>query len=130
MTYLIGDAAKTLDVSPDTLRYYEKIRLIPRIGKNPSGHRIYSEKDLARLRFVQRAQRIGFSLNEIGQLLKLRENPVKCSKAIRSLAKVKCENISEQLQILTRMHDELALLLNLCTGDADHCPILESLEQH
>lgn len=129
MTYLIGDAAQTLDLSPDTLRYYEKIRLIPRVSKNPSGHRVYSEADLARLRFVRRAQRIGFSLTEIGKLLKLRENPVKCSKAIRALAAEKCSSLNEQLEILTRMRDELTLLLNLCTGDSEHCPILDNLEQ-
>lgn len=129
MTYLIGDAAQTLDLSPDTLRYYEKIRLIPRVSKNRSGHRVYSEADLARLRFVQRAQRIGFNLTEIGKLLKLRENPIKCSKAIRALAAEKCDSLNEQLEILTRMRDELTLLLNLCTGDSEHCPILDNLEQ-
>jgi len=129
MQYLIGDAAKTLKLSPDTLRYYEKIGLIPRVGKNPSGRRVYSGKDFARLRFVRRAQSIGFSLSEIGQLLKLRENPVRCSKAIRALASQKCEAISEQLQVLTKVHGELRLLLNLCNGDSTHCPILDNLNQ-
>lgn len=129
MEYLIGDAAKTLKLSPDTLRYYEKIGLIPRVGKNPSGRRVYSNKDFARLRFVQRAQSIGFSLNEIRQLLKLRENPAKCSKGIRALAKQKCATIGEQLQALTRVHDELTLLLSLCNGDATQCPILDSLNR-
>jgi DNA-binding transcriptional MerR regulator len=128
MSRLIGEAAKTLRLSADTLRYYEKIKLIPGVVKNTSGRRAYSDKDLARLRFVQRAQSVGFSLNEIGRLLKLRENPSKSSKAIRTLAKDKCDAVREQMKILKRMHDELTLLLNLCSGDSEHCPILDRLD--
>lgn len=128
MDKLIGDAAEALGLSQDTLRYYEKIRLVPRVAKNGSGRRTYSDKDLSRLRFVQRAQSIGFSLAEIGQLLKLRENPIKCSKAIRGMAQRKCEKMQEQIQTLKKMEAELTLLLNLCTGD-DPCPILERLDR-
>ena len=128
MTYLMGAAVKKLGLSADTLRYYEKIGLVPRAAKNGSGHRVFSDRDLGRLRFVQRAQSIGFSLEEIRRLLKLRENPVKCSRAVRALAREKCEHLRRQLEVLKKMHAELSLLLNLCSGDADHCPILEKLD--
>lgn len=128
MTYLIGAAADALSMSPDTLRYYEKIGLVPRVTKNASGRRTYSDKDLSRLRFVQRAQNIGFSLEEIRRLLKLRENPMKCSNAVRTLARHKCAQMQEQLITLKKMNDELTLLLKLCSGDSEHCPILDNLD--
>ncbi|HKT31042.1 MAG TPA: heavy metal-responsive transcriptional regulator [Gammaproteobacteria bacterium] len=128
MAYLIGETANALGLSADTLRYYEKIGLVPRAAKNRSGHRVFSDKDLSRLRFVQRAQSIGFSLEEIRRLLKLRENPAKCSRVVRKLAREKCDHMQDQLQTLKKMHDELSLLLNLCTSDAEHCPILDRLD--
>lgn len=128
MVHLIGETATALGLSADTLRYYEKISLVPHAAKNHSGHRVYSDKDLGRLRFVQRAQSIGFSLREIRQLLKLRENPAKCSRAVRALAREKRDHMQDQLHTLKKMHDELSLLLNLCTGDAEHCPILDRLD--
>ena len=128
MDRLIGETAEVLGLSPDTLRYYEKIRLVPRAAKNGSGRRTYSDQDLARLRFVQRAQSIGFSLSEIGRLLKLRENPAKCSNAVRAMAKRKCEEMQQQISTLRKMEDELTLLLGLCNGK-DPCPILERLDR-
>lgn len=130
MDRLIGATAEALGLSQDTLRYYEKIRLVPRASKNRSGRRMYSDRDLARLRFVQRAQSIGFSLMEIGKLLKLRENPVKCSLTVRNMAQRKCEEMQQQMDTLKRMQDELAQLLDLCDGESDHCPILDRLDQN
>jgi len=128
MEQLIGKTAEVLGLSADTLRYYEKIGLVPRVGKNRSGRRTYTEKDVARLKFVQHAQSIGFSLAEIGQLLKLRENPLKSSKATRTMAQRKCEDMQKQISTLKTMEAELTLLLNLCSGNSDNCPILDRLD--
>lgn len=124
----IRGAAETVGLSTDTLRYYEKIRLVPAPARAPGGQRAYTERDLARLRFVTRAQAIGFSLQEIRQLLKFRENPAKCSRAVRALAQRKLEAVQAQRQMLEQMHGELGLLLSLCTGASDHCPILDRLD--
>lgn len=124
----IGQTAEVLGMSPDTLRYYEKIKLVPPATKNLSGRREYTETDLARLRFVQRAQSIGFSLNEISHLLKLRENPRKASKGTRALAEEKCRKIEENLNTLKKVHGELTLLLGLCSGDGENCPIIDRLD--
>jgi len=124
----IGQTAEILGMSADTLRYYEKIKLVPRADKNRSGRREYTEADLARLRFVQRAQSIGFSLNEIGHLLKLRENPGKASRDTRALAEEKCRKIEDKLHILKKVHGELTLLLGLCSGDGENCPIIDRLD--
>lgn len=128
MTLRIREAAQTVGLSADTLRYYEKIALVPRPARGAGGQRSYREKDLARLRFVTRAQALGFTLEEIRQLLRFRENPGRCSKSVRRLAQRKCENLSAQHHAIEHMQRELTLLLNLCSGTSDHCPILERLD--
>lgn len=127
MTASIGKAAERLHSSPDTLRYYEKIGLI-NPARTAGGRRIFDRTDLERLRFIQRAQAVGFSLAEIDQLLKLRSDPARCSESVRSLAASKVQELGGKLEALKRMHDELTLLLGLCSGDSDECPILDSLE--
>ena len=129
LSHSIGSAAANLGITPDTLRYYEKIGLVPRPARNVGGRRVYREKDLTRLRFVKRAQALGFSLHDIGRLLRLRENPVKCSKAVRTLAQQKRDALLAQLREIDQMQRELSLLLNLCTGADDHCPILDELNK-
>lgn len=129
MSQSIGGTAATLGITADTLRYYEKIGLLPRQARDASGRRIFREKDLARLRFVKRAQALGFSLQDIRQLLRLRENPIKCSKAVRALAQEKRDSLLMQMREIERMQAELTLLLNLCTGASDSCPILDRLGQ-
>lgn len=129
MSESIGTAATTVGLSADTLRYYEKIGLLPRPARNPGGRRVYREKDLTRLRFIKRAQALGFSLQDIRQLLRLRENPIKCSKAVRALAQEKRDSLLMQVREMERMQAELTLLLNLCTGAGDSCPILDRLAE-
>ena len=124
----IGQASTALGLSQDTLRYCEKIGLVPKTPKDQAGRRSYSDGDLARLRFVQRAQGVGFSLGEIAQLLKLRTNPTKSSRAVRAMAQQKCQAMLEQMEALKRMQDELSALLELCDGKGEHCPILEGLD--
>lgn len=124
----IGQTAELLGMTADTLRYYEKIKLVPRAAKNLSGRREYSEGDLARLRFVQRAKSIGFSLDEIAHLLTLREDPGSVSRETRALAEEKCRKIEDKLRTLKKVHGELTLLLGLCSGDGKNCPIIDRLD--
>lgn len=128
MTLRIRAAAQAVGLSADTLRYYEKIKLVPQPARGVGGQRSYREKDLTRLRFVTRAQALGFTLAEIRQLLRFREKPARCSKSVRTLAQRKCQALSDQRQTIEQMQRELTLLLNLCSGTSDHCPILERLE--
>lgn len=127
MSQSIGGAAITVGITADTLRYYEKIGLLPRPARNAGGRRIYREKDFTRLRFIKRAQALGFSLQDIRQLLRLRENPIKCSKAVRALAQEKRDSLLLQMHEIENMQRELTLLLNLCPGVGDSCPILDRL---
>ncbi|MFK5915336.1 MAG: heavy metal-responsive transcriptional regulator [Woeseiaceae bacterium] len=127
--YRIGDVAKKLGLSADTLRYYEKIKLLPKISRTASGIREYDDKDISRLKFIQRAQKMNFSLAEISDLLKMRENPQKVRKDVRQLTADKLLEVNEHLQSLAILRNELQLLLNLCQGSKDGCPIIEGLDR-
>lgn len=124
----IGEVATTLKISADTLRYYEKIKLMPKVHRSAGGVRCYSDKDLSRLRFIKRAQKMGFTLQDIAQLLSFRENPQKAKPKVKELAHHKLEDIELHLSELTTLRDELRLLTNLCGTSTDGCPILENFE--
>ena len=127
-TCQIGELSERLGLSADTLRYYEKIRLLPRVARNGAGQRLYGEKDISRLKFIQRAQRMNFSLAEIGQLLEMRENPQKARAEARKLTQIKLADIEQHLDDLTTLRNELQLLVNLCRGAEEGCPIIESID--
>lgn len=124
----ISEVAGRTGLSADTLRYYERIRLLPAPARTAGGQRSYDDRDIARLLFIGRAKAIGFSLSEIGELLKFREDPAGSSRAVRELAAQKHTVVVEQLAELQAVENELALLLNLCRGAPGDCPILNKLD--
>ena len=127
--YRIGGISNKLGLSADTLRYYEKIGLLPKVNRTHSGIRVYNDKDISRLKFIQRAQKMNFSLAEIGDLLKMRENPQKARKSVRALTQQKLLVVKNHLKDLQTLHNELALLVNLCGASEDGCPIIETLDK-
>jgi len=126
--YKIGEVTKLTDMSADTLRYYEKYGLLPAISRNTSGVRLYNDKDISRLKFIKRAQRMNFSLDEIKKLLSMREDPQHAKDSVRLLTADKLKNIEEQLSELSTLRNELQLLLNLCRGSENGCPIIEGMD--
>ncbi len=126
--YRIGDVANKLGISTDTLRYYEKINLLPRVARSDSGIRFYQEKDLSRLKFIKRAQKMDFTLAEIGDLLQMREDPQHARDEVRQLTASKLADVETHLDELNTLRTELQLLLNLCRGSEDGCPIIESID--
>ena len=128
MTYKIGEVTKQLGLSADTLRYYEKINLFPKVSRNASGIREYDDKDISRLKFIQRAQKMNFSLKEINDLLQMRENPQKVKNEVRQLTADKLLEVDSHIESLTTLRNELQLLMNLCNGSEDGCPIIEGLD--
>ena len=125
----IGQVAKQLSMIVDTLRYYEKFGLLPNLGRDSSGIRFFTEKDLSRLRFIQRAQQMKFKLAEIKELLIMRENPQSAKETIRMTTAKKLQQVDTRIQELSILRAELQLLVNLCTGSKDGCPILEDMER-
>ena len=124
--YRIGQATEKVGISADTLRYYEKIRLLPAISRTDSGIRIYDDRDLSRLRFIKRAQKMRFSLREIGELLNMREDPQRARDEVRLLTRSKLTEVEEHLDELQFLRNELRLLVNLCTASEEGCPIIRS----
>lgn len=125
----IGEVAEILGLSQDTLRYYEKIGLLKRITRTPSGVRMYNEKDISRLKFIQRAQKMNFTLTEIGALLKMREDPHGARVNVRELTARKLREVEDRIGDLEVLRNELQLLLNLCHASKDGCPIISGIDE-
>lgn len=126
--YKISDTAELTGVSVDTLRYYEKIKLLRNIYRTEAGIRLYSDKDISRINFIKRAQRMNFSLDEIRDLLEMRTDPQRACTEVRQLTASKLQDIEASLAELTTLRNELQLLLNLCCAAEDGCPIIEEFD--
>ncbi len=127
--YKISDISEQTDLSADTLRYYEKIGLLKKVNRAPSGVRLYTDVDLSRLRFILRAKAMNFTLGEIADLLQMRENPARAKKNVRELTQNKLNEVESHLKTLNTLRNELTLLVNLCTGSGDNCPIIDDINQ-
>ncbi|MDA8256855.1 MAG: heavy metal-responsive transcriptional regulator [Betaproteobacteria bacterium] len=127
--YRIGAVTARLGLSADTLRYYEKIGLLSGVARDAAGVRRYDDKDLSRLRFIQRAQNMDFTLAEIGELLKMREAPQKARKRVRQLTAHKLAEVEARLAELKTLRKELALLMNLCSAGGKSCGIIKEINK-
>lgn len=128
-TLKIGQLAKAAHVNIDTIRYYERRGLIPDPPRKRSGYREYSEEYVARIRFIRRAQDLGFSLEEIKELLALRIDSVETCGQVRQRAEEKVNAIEEKIEALQRMHTILSDLIRSCNQRelSGACPILDVL---
>jgi MerR family copper efflux transcriptional regulator len=128
----IGQVAAEAGVNIDTLRYYERRGLLDAPQRRPSGYREYPPETVQILRFIKRAQDLGFTLNEIEELLKLRRLKGASRPEVRALAKAKVRAIDEKMAQLKAIRDALGVLLEACAcGRARsqlECPILEALD--
>jgi Hg(II)-responsive transcriptional regulator len=126
----IGELARQTRVSRETVRYYERCRLLPRPSRSVSGYRVFADDAVQRLRFIRQAQELGFSLGEIRELLALRIRAVDTCERVRERAQAKIADIDRRIKALQRMRLVLARLVNACAGrrKTDECPILDSLE--
>ena len=123
----IGKLAARAGVSIDTVRYYERSGLLAPQTRLASGYRRYSEAQVARLRFIRRAQELGFSLKDIRELLGL--SKLRDVGRVKRAAEKKLAEVEERLIALTRGRDGLATLVATCPGHgrAADCPILKAL---
>ncbi|MGE0560155.1 MAG: heavy metal-responsive transcriptional regulator [Burkholderiales bacterium] len=125
-----GKLAGRGGVNIATIRYYEKRGLLPQAPRTRSGYRVYDGDALRRLQFIRQAQVLGFTLEEIGELLSLRMQPGTTCADIRMRAKEKIVAIENKIQDLQRIRNALTGLAAACRGDGptSECPILEALE--
>jgi MerR family transcriptional regulator, copper efflux regulator len=123
----IGQLAKRGGVGIDTVRYYERNGLLTPHTRLASGYRRYSELELARLRFIRRAQALGFTLKEIKELLAL--SAQRDVGRVKRSAQAKLKDVQSRIAALERMRDGLATLIDACPGHgrAADCPILRTL---
>lgn len=129
--YTIGKVATLAGVSADTLRYYEKERLITPASKTAAGYRLYTDEAVRRIRFIKHAQHCGFTLSDIQELLTLKQADGACCEDVRSLAIEKKLRIAHKLKALQAMSRALDDLIQSCKGGeqaTDECPILAALE--
>ena len=129
----IGEIAKASGVGIDTLRYYEKEGLLRPTGRSDSGYRHYDHHAVQQMQFILKAKTLGFSLQEIRELLSLRidREHQPCS-SVKDLAQAKLKNIEAKITELQRMHKALQRVTDQCCGgpeSAIHCSILDALEQ-
>ncbi len=127
----IGRLARQAGVNLETVRYYERRGLLPRPPRSVSGYRLFPAETARRLRFIRRAQQLGFSLTEIGELLSLRVSRRTTSAEIRARAETKIADIEAKIKSLESMKKTLRKLTTVCDGCAPlaDCPILESLDR-
>ncbi|RZQ52290.1 Zn(2+)-responsive transcriptional regulator [Pseudoalteromonas phenolica] len=128
----IGELAKRLDISTDTLRYYEKHGLLSFSERSESGYRIYSPKHEKQMQFILRAKAVGFSLKEIQELLeiKLEKQQHSCGE-VKQLTLQKRQTVRDKIAELQRFEKSLSLLADACCGGpelATGCSILTTLE--
>jgi Hg(II)-responsive transcriptional regulator len=128
----VGRLAKSVGVNIQTIRYYERQKLLPRPRRREAGYRQYGPSDVQRLRFILRAKAVGFTLKEISALLALRVDPQTGCRDVQSIAQEALHHIENRLRELERFQTALIELIRLCggKGSASECPILELLEKN
>jgi len=127
MDLTIGKIAKRAGVGIDTVRYYERNGLLSPSARSAAGYRRYGDLEVARLRFIRRAQKLGFTLKEIASLLNL--SAKRNVAQVKRTAQAKLEDVDARIADLRRVRDGLAILIEACPGhgQAAECPILRAL---
>jgi MerR family copper efflux transcriptional regulator len=123
----IGTLAKRAGVAIDTVRYYERNGLLTPRARLASGYRRYGELEVSRLRFIRRAQVLGFTLKEVRELLAL--SAKRDVARVKRTAQAKFDDVERRIAELTRVRDGLSTLIEACPGHgrAADCPILQAL---
>ncbi len=121
----IGELARAAEVNVETVRYYQRIGLLPTPEKSVGGIRRYRDGDLSRLRFIRRAKELGFSLKDIHALLQLDK---KSCDDVRELAEHKLADVRKRIADLESMAQSLSTMISRCeSSNRTACPIIDSL---
>lgn len=129
----ISELGSLTGLSPHTIRFYEKHGLIEASERSEAGYRFYNASDVRRAEFVKTARNIGFSLDDIGQLLSIRVDKSSHScQEVTDITRHKLDEVNARIAELRSMQKTLQLLLKSCCGGpetATHCSIMEALEE-
>ena len=126
----IGELARLAECRVDTIRYYERIGLMPAPGRSEGGHRQYEDAERRRLTFIRRSRELGFSIDEIRALIDLATSSRRSCEAVRPIAAAHLADVRAKLSDLKRLEAVLAGTVRQCENQAGApiCPLLEALE--
>lgn len=124
----IGQLAQQAAIHPESVRFYEAQELLPKPPRSAGGYRLYPPQTVARIRFIKRAQDLGFTLREVKELLSLADHDGTDCADVRALAQAKVDEISEKIRVLEQMRIALKAVTEACPGrgSAVKCSILET----
>jgi MerR family mercuric resistance operon transcriptional regulator len=126
--FTIGELARLTDVGIETIRYYERIGLMPRPPRTDGGRRAFGASSVNTLNFIRRCRELGFRLDDVRALLALR-GAQPCCTDVKSIASRHLETVRAKLRDLAEMEANLAGLVARCSGDAtSECPVLDALD--
>ena len=124
----IGEAARSAGISPRMVRHYESLGLLAGVARTDSGYRQYTEADLHTLHFIRRSRDLGFSMEEIAELLGLWRDRSRASSQVKRIAQDHIDDLSERIAQMQSMQRTLQTLVTCCQGnDRPDCPILDDL---
>ena len=125
---LRGELANQTGVNSETIRYYEKIALMPNPARSAGGHRLYDQSHLKRLSFIRRSRELGFSLQEIHELLQLVDGGDYTCAEVRDRTVVHLDDVSRKIRDLQKMQRTLKSMTSKCDGGlVPDCPIVDAL---
>lgn len=124
----IGEAAKAAGVSTKMIRNYEQIGLLPPAERSDSGYRLYGLRDVSVLRFIRQSRRLGFAMEQIGELIGLWGDDARSSREVKAVAQRHLDELEEKMREIAEMKTALECMVKACRGD-DHanCAILDNL---
>lgn len=124
----IGEAAKATGVSAKMIRHYESVGLFPQATRSEGGYRLYGDKEIGTLRFIRQSRDLGFSIEQIRELLGLWWDRKRPSRQVKALAQAHLAELDAKLAELQAMKSTLQHLVHCCHGDdRPDCPIIDSL---
>jgi len=128
-TFPIGELSRQTGVNIETIRYYERVKMLPTPPRTEGGRRVYEAAQLHTLKFIRRSRELGFTLNEVRNLLSLVEGGHTCSE-VKAATLSHLTTIRAKIADLRRMERTLAETAALCKeGDTQHCPIVDALSR-
>ena len=135
-TFQIGELARRTALTVDAIRFYERRKLLPMPCRTTGRFRLYTREDIERLKFVQRVQRLGFSLDEIKQLMGIRADKAHACAAVRHFLNGKLQDVRTKIRELQQLESELGADLGKCNralkqqrGKTCACPVLDEIER-
>ena len=124
----IGEMSKRTDIPVTTIRYYEKVGLLPSPERMESGYRLYNRRHLERIKFLKNTRKLGFSQQRIRVLVSLLENPNRASEEVKASVQSQLEEIREKRRLIQKIENQLKQIIAKCDGgQKSECPILETL---